>query len=167
MNVELEKKYRIQDSSVVMREINALGAQFKSETRDVDVYFVVPQENPCTRYLRVRIGRDKSILAYHEVANDLETKEWETGVANADTAKEILGKLGFSVDVVVDKTRKRYQLAESEILLDYVKGLGYFIEIESPTEQALDAIADKITLGEQITGKGYPDLLKKNNCAGR
>lgn len=161
MNIEIEKKFRIQDSDRAKKEINALGAQFKDERRDVDVYYVVPQDVPNTRYLRVRTKQGKSTLAFHEVVDDLHTKEWETDVADGKMAEQILGKLGFSVDVTVCKTRQRYKLGESEILVDFVEGLGSFVEIESPTERELNGIAAKITLGEQIAGKGYPDLLRE------
>lgn len=160
MNIELEKKYKIHDYNLAKQELGALGAQFVGESRDVDVYFQVPQDVPNTRYLRVRTRGDKSTLAFHQVVDDLETKEWETDVSDGKMTQDIIAKLGFEVDVVVDKTRQRYSLDDSEMALDHIDKLGYFLEIESPTEEQLDGIAAKLTLGERITGKGYPDLLK-------
>jgi predicted adenylyl cyclase CyaB len=160
MNTELEKKYKIQDCSLAKQELGAMGAQFVGESRDIDVYFQVPQDVPNTRYLRVRTRGYKSTLAFHQVIDDLETKEWETDVSDGKITQDIIAKLGFEIDVVVDKTRQRYNLDDSEIVLDHIENLGYFLEIESPTEEQLDSIAAKLTLGERITGKGYPDLLK-------
>lgn len=161
MNTELEKKFKITSPDKAKQELAELGAQFVGETHDVDTYFKVPQDKPNTLYLRIRTRGNKSTLAFHEVVDDLETKEWETEVANGQTTQDIIGKLGFEIDVTVDKTRQKYSFDNSEILLDNIADLGYFIEIESPDEQELDNIAAKFTLGERITGKGYPDLLKE------
>lgn len=160
MNIEVEKKFEISDYTTAKGEIEALGADKVSETNDVDVYFVVPQEVPNTRYLRIRTKEGKATLAYHEVLNDVETKEWESDVTDGDIVKAIIGKLGFEEDVTVNKTREKYNLANSEILIDHIEGLGYFVEIESPNEEQLDSIAKKITLGSQVSGQGYPDMVR-------
>ncbi len=165
MNIEVEKKFEISDYNTVKGEIEALGANKVSTTNDVDVYFVVPQIVPNTRYLRVRTKNSKATMAYHEVINDVETKEWESDVTDGDIVKTIIGKLGFEEDVTVNKTREKYILGGSEILVDHIEGLGYFLEIESPDEEQLDSIANKITLGSQVSGQGYPDMVrtKKNH----
>ncbi len=164
MNSEIEKKYKINTYEKAKEEIIALGASHLSTTTDVDVYFLVPQAIPNTRYLRVRTKGGKNTLAYHEVVDDLETKEWEVDVSDADVTHDIVEKLGFAEEVVVKKTRETYTLGDSEILVDCIDGLGHFVEIESPDVVSLDKIAGKITLGDQIVGKGYPDLVKEKSA---
>lgn len=160
MNVEVEKKFQIEDYDKAKTEINQLGAKKVSKTNDIDVYFFVPQEIPNTRYLRIRTKNSKSTLAYHEVIDNLKTKEWEIDVSDGETAIELITKLGFKEEVVVNKSRETFQLDKAELLIDYIKDLGYFIEIEAPSEALLDQISSKLTLGRQIVGVGYPDLLK-------
>jgi adenylate cyclase class 2 len=161
MNIEIEKKYHINSYDTVKSEVEKLGANLISTTNDSDIYFVVPQQKPNTLYLRIRTKNNKSTLAYHEVQDDTETKEWETDVADGKTTIEIISKLGFAKDVIVDKRREKYKLDGSEILIDYVDGLGYFVEIESTSEEELDNIASKLSLGDRVSGVGYPDLLKE------
>ncbi len=160
MNIEIEKKFEINDYLTAKSEIQKLGAKQVSKTQDVDSYFAVPQKIPNTRYLRVRTKNGKSTIAYHEVVNNLETKEWEVEVSDGNMASELITKLGFKKEVVVDKNREKFQLMDAEILIDNVKGLGYFVEIEAPNEVMLDEISCKLTLGKQIVGVGYPDLIK-------
>jgi len=51
-------------------------------------------------------------------------------------------------------------------VLDNVKDLGDFIEIEAPTKKEFDKIVAQLDLRENnvISGAGYPDLLKRKNA---
>lgn len=164
-NIEIEYKYRIDDPDKMIDKIIGLGAKFEKQSRAVDTYFLVPDNIEGRKYLRVREGDGKSILAYHYVvANDL-TKEWEIEVSDAKIAREVLVNIGHSLDVVVDKSRKKYYLYNSEIVVDIVARLGNFVEIESKTKEELLEIEKKLGFieSDRIIDCGYPDMIKKLN----
>lgn len=165
MNIEIEKKYKISDYEETKAKVEKLGAKTISLKTTNDRYFEVPQEVARTKYLRIRFdkGEDSGTLSYHEVIDDLQTKEWEISVDQADVAQQILEKLGFQPEVDVYKEREKFQLEDSEIVLDKVKNLGNFIEIEAPNLETLEKIAHNLGLEEKniITDAGYPDLIKE------
>lgn len=165
MKIEIERKYKIPGLGDVEKTLKKLKAKLAKSSETKDIYFRVPEKIKNTRYLRIRI-KDKNKngeLAYHEVINDLKTKEWETEVSDSKICEEIIRKLGFHVDVVVIKKRKEYKIGKSLVLLDSIKDLGNFVEIETYNLRKLEELRTKLGLREEniISGAGYPDLLKE------
>lgn len=167
MNTEIERKYPVLDYSKSKEKVLSLpGIEHGGTKHGIDIYFVVPQKVEKTKYLRVRFANGapekEAELAYHEVVNNDTTNEWETKVSNGAIAQEIFLKLGFSVDVSVDKKRETYSNSEVEIVLDQVDGLGCFIEIEAPNVEILNKYEGGLGLDgvTPISGAGYPDLLR-------
>jgi len=167
MNIEFERKFKTTNKDTLKSKLLSIGAESKGIKFSEDTYFKVPQKVESTKYLRIRIKNNESdgTLAYHEVVNDFETKEWETDIDNAIITKDIIEKLGFHLDVIVNKTRETLIYGKCEIVLDSVKNLGDFVEIEAPSKEAFDEIATKLNLDDKdvISGAGYPDLLKRKN----
>jgi len=161
-NLEIEYKYKISDIGEYKHKVEELGAKFLDEKWGVDTYFVVPKNPEGRKYLRIRKNTDFSEFSYSYAISESKTKEWETKIEDAETAKDILFELGYKLDVIVDKTRRTYKYKDSEILLDVVKDLGHFIEIESPNLTELLKIAKELGLSEKvrITSQGYPDLIR-------
>lgn len=81
--------------------------------------------------------------------------------------KFIIEILGFSLKCSVDKKREVFSKENFKIVIDDVKNLGNFIEIEmedKPTkenESKLFTIANHLGLDKKdiISNVGYPDLL--------
>lgn len=168
MNLEFERKYQTKEKKLLKSKLIELGAKSEGNKFSKDIYFRVPQKIESTKYLRIRIKDNKTngTLAYHEVINDFETKEWETDIENASITREIIEKLGFQLDIIVAKDRETLNIGECEIVLDTVKDLGDFIEIEAPNKGIFDKIATQLNLNDKdvISGAGYPDLLKRKNA---
>lgn len=168
MNIEIERKYKTKKKDLLRSKLITLGAKSEGIKYSEDIYFKVPQKIESTKYLRIRTkGKNKNgTLAYHEVVSDFETKEWEVNVEDAEMTQNILTKLGFSLDVVVTKERETLKLNRCEVVLDNVKNLGDFIEIEAPNKDKFEELANDLNLDEKdiISGAGYPDLLKNKNA---
>ncbi len=56
--------------------------------------------------------------------------EYETKVENGQEMLNILKGIGFTDEVVVDKTRRSFKHKNFEIEIDEVKDLGIFVEVE-------------------------------------
>ncbi|MFA6963750.1 MAG: class IV adenylate cyclase [Patescibacteria group bacterium] len=169
MNVEIERKFKIDNYEELKDTVESLGAEKKGLKTTIDYYFNVPQEQARTKYLRIRFDQNEKSgeLAYHEVVDDLQTNEWETVVGDASLTQEILEKLGFPFEVKVQKERTKYNFMEAEILLDKVDGLGEFVEIEAPDQSILNEIVQKLGINEEnvVSGLGYPDMIKEKHSA--
>ena len=71
--------------------------------------------------------------------------EYDVEIDNKENLDRILNVLGLEQIAVVDKTRVNYlYLDKYEISLDFVKTLGYFIEIEVKkyTKEPMDEYND-------------------------
>jgi len=162
--IEIELKYRIKYPEEVESKLKKLGAIFKKEFSGIDTYYIVPNNPNGKKYLRIREQDGKAEIHYHFAESQSHTKEWEVGVTDPTIAKEILNQLEYKIDVIVEKKRKVYTFLKSEIVLDQVKHLGNFIEIEAPTEEELKLIANNLNLHfeDQVQNAGYSDLLRNN-----
>ncbi|MDO8513257.1 MAG: class IV adenylate cyclase [bacterium] len=161
-NIEIELKYKIDDIGQMTEQIEKLGAEFKQESTGVDTYYIVPDNPGGKKYLRVRKKDGNAELDYHYAQSETRTDEWETGVASADMTNEILRQLGFQIDVTIEKKRTVYTYKNSELVLDEIKDLGTFIEIESPNEEELQSIIKELNLkgNQRVKSMGYSDLKR-------
>ena len=92
--------------------------------------------------------------------------EYEVEIDNKENLDRIFNVLGLEQIAVVDKTRVNYlYLDKYEISLDFVKTLGYFIEIEVKkyTKEPIDEYNDILKLAknlnlnlDNIDKRGYP-----------
>jgi predicted adenylyl cyclase CyaB len=100
---------------------------------------------------------------HHKLAN-FKWIEDETSVSDGDAVRRIYENLGFDVDVEVHKLRRYFRRGEMEAVLDEVRGLGTFIEIEGPSVNMVFECA--ATLGfsradaESLEGRSYADLVR-------
>jgi len=162
-NVEIEYKFKVENFEKILGKLSSLGADFQSENEIVDIYFILGNNEEGRKYLRLREKNRKGEISYSFAESESHTLEWETQVGSVETMKLILEKLELDVDVKVEKLRKTYKLGDSEIVLDEVKHLGNFVEIESASLDELLQLMKKLGLeeNERIKGAGYPDLIKK------
>ena len=64
--------------------------------------------------------------------------------------------------IIVNKNRVGYQQGQVQYIFDYIEGLGYFLEIESESEDPLE-ILGKLQLEDyQLIRNGYNDMLAVN-----
>lgn len=84
--------------------------------------------------LRVRENGSSAKLTYKRDVYKNEvwqySNENEINIENANSLKEILFNLGFNELLTIDNNRKYYSFENYEIVLEKVKKLGVFMEIE-------------------------------------
>jgi adenylate cyclase class 2 len=82
-------------------------------------------------------ARGESRVTYKGPLLEAESKtreEFETGVEDGETMREILARLGFDSAATVRKLRKQYRLEGCTVLLDAVEGVGEYVEVETDVE---------------------------------
>jgi len=113
-----------------------------------DIYFTHPSINFNDRVLRLRKENGKVTLTYKgpRVSYNLKVREeLEVEVSEFNEMKEILRRLGFIEVGLIRKIREVYSVNGITVNLDFVEGLGYFIEIEVISDSTnLDLVTNKI-----------------------
>ena len=171
---EVEIKAHIEDLNSIKKKIEKLGAKFRSDLKQSDVYFQHPIRNfaQTDEALRIRISDKNSYLTYKGAKVDSSTKtreELELAIPEPDKLNTILKKIGFSPVMTVKKTRKKYILDEIKISIDMVEGLGNFIELEleisekehiQSARERLFSLLKRLNIpNEKLERRSYLELL--------
>ena len=148
MPFEVEQKYPIDDSDIVVRSLQRGGWRQTTVQTHRDAYF----NHPCKDFVRtgeaLRIRRIDGIghVTYKgpklpgEIKARLEL-EWPTGAGDADGThwERLLAILDFRPVAVVHKQRRQFshdQEPDLTVVIDRVDELGTFAEIETVIDDA-------------------------------
>lgn len=170
MELENEVKYRIKNITSTKKILSSSGFVFVKKIYQEDHYFSPAHRNFAGTkkyYLRLRQSNKENVFAYHIVQNNLQTKELEVHIDEFNNLFKILKLLDFKIDCVVKKERSIYEKDNIKIVLDKIKNLGTFIEVEycgkftNKIEKQFNKtiISLRLKRKDKITGVGYPDLL--------
>ncbi len=135
--VELEVKYKLHDVELVKLKLKQMGARLKSIVKEEDYYF----NHPCRDFkvtdeaLRVRVKSNGELeLTYKGPRKSNRTKLREEVnvkvIGPLSSILAFLSFLGFKHVYTLRKIREIYEVSDYTITIDYVEGLGSFIEIE-------------------------------------
>lgn len=180
MNQEVEIKVIVKNYKGVVKKILRIG-KFVKERKQTDKYFTPLNDNyftknPTTEYLRIRREAGKNHLNYsfchfsHDGSLST-TDEYEVVIEDPKIAEELLNKIGMRLRVTVSKIRKYFTIEGFEVTLDYIKELGYFLEIEAKsdfggikaTKKACFDLLEKLGIEyEKCPNMGYPDMILAN-----
>jgi len=150
LHIEVESKYRVVCSvNTLLEKLFELGAVFEGDVRVEDHYFA----HPCRDFretdeaLRLRIergsGSAKCTLSYKGPRENLDGAvkkrvEIEVEVGDPEALKIVLSRLGFSTIAVVYKKRSLYRVGNCVVSVDFLPGIGYFVEVEGSEEAVLN-----------------------------
>lgn len=171
-SVETEIKIKISEKDY-KRLLNFMTqkAQFIKESNQVDTYYQPTyrkflNDKEVNEWLRIGERGNKTILNYKNWHDNMYYDEYEVEIDNKDNLDRIFKILDLEQIAVVDKKRIIYfYLEKYEISLDFVKDLGYFIEIEVKkyTKSPIDEYSDILKLAkdlnlnlDNIDKRGYP-----------
>ena len=102
--------------------------------------------NKLTNSFRLRQKDGKNTLAYKVDHFDGEywshSDEYETEVKDFDIMIEIIEKLGLKELIRIDNKKHTFTSNEYEIVLEEVKDLGLFMEVEKLTQVSDDKVAE-------------------------
>ena len=153
--MEIEIKCYCDDDANVKSLLSEIGAQFIDKRFERDIYFNHPSKNfgDSDEALRLRTIGERTIITYKGPKVSKITKariEHETGVKDYHSMKNILLSLGFIESGIVEKERYIYSFNEMEISIDYVDGLGIFVEIEKIGELKDEIEKDLLNTAERL-----------------
>lgn len=175
INVETEIKIKLEENEYNrLKKFFESNAEFKKEINQVDTYYqpsyrkFIPENlnDIVNEWLRIGKRGNKIILNYKNWHENKYCDEYEVEIDDDKNMDKIFNVLGVEQIAIVDKTRITYfYLNKYEVALDYVKELGYFIEIEIKKydKSVLEEYDELINISKRldlnlsnIDKRGYP-----------
>ncbi len=139
---------------------------YKGLKKTVDEYYYDPKrdtlkpdkENQLSHCLRLRSKNNDYSITYKddifENGKWLYSNEYETKIESLTTMKEIFTKLGLVKFIEIDNEKETYIYNDYEIVIENVKELGVFMEVEYCTNEDVDVKAVKEEIQNFINGLG-------------
>lgn len=151
--VELKAVLTEAQAGALPARLTALGFAPGETVRETDLYCNGDHRDfwktdEALRLRRVSAGGTERVLLTYkgpkEDARSNTRREYETAVGGLDTARAILGALGFRPVFTVTKERRTFLRDGVTACLDRVEGLGSFLELERllPEDGNRDAAVD-------------------------
>ena len=136
---EIELKFRItnEQKQAILKHIKSLTIHSNSY-RMIDTYYIpnfkeFEIDGRTIECVRIRETDNSTVICYkkiHYEAAPIYCDEYETKIDNKEQMEKILFALGFTTQMVIDKTRDSYYNDNFEFDFDSVKNLGELMEIE-------------------------------------
>lgn len=134
--IEVEIKAKISHPNEIIKRLN-IQATFLKEVYQEDIYFNAPDRDfkITDEALRIRSSSGEgSALTYKgpKIGNliDKTREEISVRIKDQESIQIILEKLGFQPVAKVSKKRLLFRFNDLSVSIDFVKGLGDFIEVE-------------------------------------
>jgi predicted adenylyl cyclase CyaB len=187
--LEVETKVKLQDSQIPdLRNRIKKVATFKKRGQKADDYFAIQKRGYPKKAFRFRTMKDgvevtfKRWLTQHWTKEVVVKQEFEFTLKGKDEKKdlmELFEDFGFKEWVRKEKRNETYTYKKNKnisIEINYVKNLGYFMEIEylcqkSEMKKAIKAITNLLKELEidfnQIDNTGYTKMLWYKGTMGK
>jgi len=133
--MEIEVKAKVKDFRKVKVRLKKIKAKKIDKQNQVDNYYLpfgCCFNKKGRRLLRTRYNKKtkKMRLEAHRYQDNLSGYEFETEVTDKKMMENILKELKYKKVVTVEKNRQTYKYKNINIVLDKVKNLGNFVEVE-------------------------------------
>jgi adenylate cyclase class 2 len=141
---EIEVKFEIKDIRAIRRKIKRIGAKYRGKQLHLDIWFDTKSGALKKKKIGLRLRRQngKALLTLKTSQvidrSMREAEETEIQVKNFEKAKEVLKKIGFQERTLVQKEREVWQKKGVEFVLDKVKDLGTFLELEGSRRKDIE-----------------------------
>jgi adenylate cyclase class 2 len=173
MSEEIEAKVKITDPDAFRRRMAEAGAAGGGTVLEVNRIFDSADGSLRRSGAAIRVREERaaggggevlrSVLAYKGPRQESRFKrrpEIETPVADGAAVLAILRALGFAETFLFEKRRTAWRLGQCEVVLDELPHIGWFAEVEGPTEEAVQkALAGLGLAGEPVIAQTYMRLL--------
>ncbi len=171
---EIEMKFKVPSLAAMARRLRACGAKYLSTVIQDDTYFDTPSRKllragcglrlRTVRLLRRGTGRVDAgaLLTYKGPARKRAKAkirlEHQSRVEDPLAIAEVLTGCGMPAAVRLQKRRASYRLARCLVELDELPMLGTFVEIEGPSEAAVQSARRKLELDSRPIRSHYVRL---------
>lgn len=177
-NNEIEIKLAVADHAAVRQAVLREGGEYLGSFEQTDQFYDTPQgrlrDAGCgmrIRRLRHIAGPGGQIDPRPQVTfkgpkvKDVKAKirpEYQTHLDDAEAIAKIFEACGLAPFAVVRKTRESYRLGGCMVELDELAGIGFFAEIEGPSEQAVFELAALLGIEGEPIGESYLAMVMRH-----
>ncbi len=162
--IETEQKYRIKSPYILRAFLKAIGARKVASGHELNEFFDYEgflKAQGCG--LRIRRYRGKARLTFKGPRLPGKWKrrlELEASISYP-VIHRLLMMMGLHVSLRYAKDREIFRLGKTEIVLDRVRGHGWFLEIEGKSG-AIEKISKQLGLRERdVEPRSYPQILSQ------
>ncbi len=146
---EVEVKAKLNNRDKIIEKLIDLGCVLGDEIHQIDHIFIPKEKSFPPPYevpvLRIRKQGDKHLFTLKiSQSNRQDCIEHELEVADGDKMIEIMRLINYKKVPEVDKKRIKTNFNDIEIVIDIVKGLGEFIEVEKIVSEENPELRQKI-----------------------
>lgn len=167
---ELEIKIALDSEAHFQRVFDACSCLYgppKDHTRQLDEYYDTPdgQLKKQDLVVRIRSSDNKQTIALKSPRINLPSGmtsriELEFTAAEGEQVVGQLSSQGLKANEASEKERWTFIHDECEIVLDKLPFLGAFIEIEGPSEEAIQAVVEALDLSSStVVRNNYGELM--------
>ncbi|HEY1684772.1 MAG TPA: class IV adenylate cyclase [Tepidisphaeraceae bacterium] len=169
--LEIEAKLRIADFSPLRAQLEKLGAVRLGQRDETNIFFDTPDRRLLAADKGLRLRHQRDLATQHDqfiltfkgpnLPGPLKQREErELTIESATSAIALLKSLGYEPIFQFQKRREIWQLNDCEIALDELPDLGKFVEIEGPSENAIQSLLQQLSLqNEPLIRESYVALL--------
>ena len=174
---EIEVKFKVSTHRAVRRALGTAGAEYLGTSLQTDTFYDTPDGafSGGDRALRIRqvkslrgraaTPRTRALLTYKGPrgcgGSAKAREEIQTHLDDAESAAKIIEILGMRPSRTIQKRRATYRLGRCLVELDELPIIGHFVEIEGPSERAIERVRRKLGLDAQPTTCTYLELLDR------
>jgi len=157
MSKEIEKRFYTFNRRDLEEKIKEYGGVKKGMFKFQILAFVPPEGYSV---LRLRDEGFRITYTIKKKTADGYEEENEVIVDNFQEMRTIVEKMGHKKKYLMQKIREIYDIENSELVFDHYPGLPGYIEIESPNEEEMFSLADRLGLRKDEEQKDAGDLYK-------
>jgi adenylate cyclase class 2 len=166
MPLEIEVKCPLRDPRAFRARLQKAGARFVRRLHEKNLVLDTPRRALARsgRLLRVRLLRElkECHVAFKGPRLPGRAKRREEFNVDALPPAAVLGlfaRLGYRPVWTYEKVREDYELRGAAVSVDRVARLGWFCEIEAPSERAVFALAKRLGLPRgELSSRSYGEL---------
>ncbi|HEY6805527.1 MAG TPA: class IV adenylate cyclase [Pyrinomonadaceae bacterium] len=166
MSIEIEKKYRLTDTTrgAVVEKLSALGIKSAGTVFEINSIYTNALLLEQDAIVRIRRIDERTILTFKKrfpsPAGIKHQLEEETDVEDAEALEAIFSYLGLHTSLVYEKRRQTWDYHDCEIALDELP-FGWFMEIEGAEDQ-IKRIESELEITNLETEEAtYPALTRQ------
>ncbi|MDB5177728.1 MAG: hypothetical protein JWO61_111 [Candidatus Saccharibacteria bacterium] len=165
MKTEIEVKFVNIDIDAMRQKLTDVGAELEQPMRLMRrVLIEQPEHEAEHSFIRIRDQGDKTTLCFKRRASkDIhtidDTKEIEVNVSDFDTTVELFKEAGWPPKTYQENRRETWNLDDVEVVIDEWPWMPTQIEIEGPTEAAVQSAAKKLGLTWSEARLGHIDNI--------
>lgn len=178
--IEVEVKLRIEDAVLIAANLESQGFEKGNYVKETDIYFNGVDRDFWQTDEALRIRKTKSLDGYYLISDydevsdkqpneiylmtykgkkldqvSMSRQEIELQIGDFEAMKDVLISLGFKPVLPVVKSRQYYHSEQMVACLDYVEGLGHYLELEICVDSEDDRENALKLIEQQLHAIGY------------